>query len=253
METSPQGEVRLKEDGISARGTNATDATGIGREGGEPLPVPTGNFKQISLTNSTIDQRVWDSISTSADGSVVDPNENNINDRRDIHYVKVANNLTMLYFYLESYDLTRAIDRSVHVAIDTNGDGAWDYDVVWYGSSSSRVRVYRSNGNTIFNDNSGNYVDYANGRVEFGVPFSVLGISPTQTIAMYTSTRSGTAYNSGVVDAAPDYAGGNPVYKSYTNVPESSLHGFAIALVASCIWICIANRSKRNGRVSGRS
>jgi len=252
METSPQGEVRLREGSISARGTDEIAPTDIGRRGRGPVPVPMGNFKQISLTNSAIDQTVWDSISTTADGSVVDPNENNINDRRDIHYVKVANNLTMLYFYMETYDLTKSIDRPVQVVIDTNGDGAWDYDVVWY-DSSGRVRVYNSAGGTVFNDNTGNYVDYANGRVEFGVPFSVLGISSTQVISMSTSTRSGTAYNSGVVDAAPNYAGGNPVYKSYTNVPESSLPGFAIALVASSIWIGIAKRLKRNGRVSGRS
>jgi hypothetical protein len=45
METFPQGEVRLREDGISTKGTNKTAPTGIGRRGSEPLPVPMGNFK----------------------------------------------------------------------------------------------------------------------------------------------------------------------------------------------------------------
>lgn len=207
--------------------------------------MPHGNFKQISLTNISIDQGIWDSISTTADGSVVDPNEASISDRRDIHYVKVANNLTMLYFYVESYDLTRRIDRSVHVAIDTNGDGAWDYDVVWYGDNNRRVRVYNSAGNTVFNDNTGNYVDYTNGKAEFGVPFSVLGITSTQTIQMYTSTRAGTAYNSNVIDSGPDFSGGNPVYKSYTNVPELPLGGYEGGLAASCILIGVVRRSKR--------
>lgn len=194
----------------------------------------------MDLTDGVVDEAFWDSIPTTADGSIIDPDERGVRNRRDIHYVKVANDANRVYFYVETYALGRTIDRPVHILADVDGDSLWDYDIVWYSRRYGRdtIRVYNSGGSTVFYDTSGDYVDDQNGKVEFAVPLppQYSGI----TVGLSASTRDGIGPTAAVIDQASDSG-----YRDYTTIPELSLPGRAALLMFMALFTMGVSRGVR--------
>ena len=158
---------------------------------------------------------------------------------------KVADDGTLISFYVEMQATAVAIPSNVVIYIDANLNGTADFALLWDQSSGLTVQYNWTGAWTI---GPRIFCDVANGQIEIGTYLS--NINSTSQLQYYVTTETGSLAidlpgGLGLIDRAPNAGWSTTTYA--TNIPEFQL--LLVPIVSVFLIILFARKRRNNARV----